>query len=213
MSDIDIEHRVPRPHHRAELRAVEEVADGAYEPAGPEDWIRDSFDVHPGDHPASFFLGKEFLLWLWWMSEKSYGAVEVDAIGPVEFWIDDRIQFRTEGDQPQVSDLKGGQPTATAEARSALIAGKTVETATIGVRVGEREYTFALKGETLELAGLKVPGEVKDGLDERIYERMFLLDEIVAILDGLFFVFAEERLHPDFRDRTLGPIREWIAKP
>jgi len=203
----------PPPASRAEVQDVVEQAEGAYVPSGPADWIRDSLDQHPGDHPASWFLGKEFLLWLWWKSETAYGAIEVAPMGAIEFWIDDRIQFRTEGDQPQVSDLKGGQPTATAEARSALIAGKTVETATIGVRVGEREYTFALKGETLELAGLKVPGEVKDGLDERIYERMFLLDEIVAILDGLFFVFAEERLHPDFRDRTLGPIREWIAKP
>ena len=211
MSDIDIEHRVPRPHHRAELRAVEEVADGAYEPAGPEDWIRDSFDVHPGDHPASFFLGKEFLLWLWWMSEKSYGAVEVDAIGPVEFWIDDRIQFRTEGDQPQISDLKGGQPSATQEARSAIQAGKIVESARIGMRVGEREYVLALKGETLELAGLKLPTEVQDGLDERIYERMFLLDEVQGILDALFYRFVDLRLDPEWQRQTLEPMKEWVA--
>jgi len=181
-------------------------------PSGPSDWINNSLDQHPGDHPASWFLGKEFLLWLWWKSETAYGAIEVAPMGAIEFWIDDRIQFGTEGDQPQLSDLKGGQPTATAEARSALRAGKTVETANVGVRIGEREYTLALKGETLELAGLKVPGEVKDGLDERIYERMFLLDEITAILDVLFFRFTEERLDQDFRTKTLQPIREWIAK-
>ena len=28
----------------------------------PEDWISTSLDLHPADHPASFFLGKEFLL-------------------------------------------------------------------------------------------------------------------------------------------------------
>ena len=168
-------------------------------------------DLHPGDHPASFFLGKEFLLWLWWTSETAYGSMELPGVGPVELWIDDRLQFRTEGDKPQVSDLKGGQPSATAEARSALQAGKIVETARVGVRVGEREYSFSIKGETLELSGLKVPGTVEDGLDERIYERMFLLDEIVGILDGLFLRFVDVRLDPEFARSTLGPMREWVS--
>ena len=207
----EIEHRGPPVDPRSVLLSPEESAEGTYEPSAPEDWINDSFDVHPGDHPASFFLGKEFLLWLWWKSERAHGAVELEGVGTVEFWIDDRIQFRTEGDQPQVSDLKGGQPSATAEARSALQAGKIVETARIGMRVGEREYALSLKGETLEIAGLKLPAEVQDGLDERIYERMFLLDEVVAILDALFFQFIDVRLDPEFARMTLEPIREWVA--
>lgn len=203
----------PEPFESPEPFEAPEPPASAAAPASTESgWINDSLDQHPGDHPASWFLGKEFLLWLWWKSETAYGAIEVPPMGAIEFWIDDRIQFRTEGEQPQISDLKGGQPTATAEARSALRAGKTVETANVGVRLGEREYSMAVKGETLEFAGLKVPGEVKDGLDERIFERMFLLDEITAILDGLFFRFTEERLDPDFRVKTLQPIREWIAK-
>jgi len=184
---------------------------GEYEPPAPQDWIQDSFDVHPGDHPASFFLGKEFLLWMWWKSETQYGAVELDGLGSVEFWIDDRLQFKTEGDQPQVSDLKGGQPSATAEARSALQAGKIIETARIGMRVGEREYSLSIKGETLEVSGLKLPGEVQDGLDERIFERMFLLDEVVGILDALFFRFIDVRLDPEWQRMALEPMREWVA--
>lgn len=208
----DVEHRSPPPDQRAELQSPPEQASGAYVPSAPEDWIRDSFDLHPGDHPASFFMGKEFLLWMWWKSETAYGAVELPDLGPIEFWIDDRLQFRTEGDQPQVSDLKGGQPSATAEARSALVAGKAVETARIGIRAGEREYSLTLKGETLEIAGLKLPAEVNDGLDERIYERMFLLDEATGILDALFLRFSRDRLHPDWVQRTLKPMREWIGE-
>ena len=211
MSDIEIEHRSPPADIRAPLQSPPESAEGAYEPSAPQDWIQDSFDVHPGDHPASYFLGKEFLLWLWWRSETAYGAIEIEGIGPVEFWIDDRIQFKTEGDMPQISDLKGGQPSATVEARSALQAGKIVETARIGLRVGEREYNLSIKGETMEVAGLKLPAEVQDGLDERIFERMFLLDEVVGILDALFFKFVDLRLDPEWQRMTLDPIREWVA--
>lgn len=177
----------------------------------PEDWISGSLDMHPADHPASFFLGKEFLLWLWWRSEKDYGNVPLSGFDPVEFWIDDRIQFKTDGEDPQISDLKGGAPATTDEARTALRSGKVVETARLGLRIRDREYQLSLKGEGLEISGLKVPGEVKDGLDERILERMFLLEEATAILDALFHVFAGERLAGNWNTETVAAIRSWVA--
>ena len=177
----------------------------------PEDWISTRLELHPADHPASFFLGKEFLLWLWWRSARDFGNVELPGFDPVEFWIDDRLQFKTDGEDPQISDLKGGEPATTDEARTALRSGKVVESARIGLRIREREYQLSLKGESLEIAGLKVPGEVKDGLDERILERMFLLEEATAILDALFHVFAEERLAGTWNTETVPAIRAWVA--
>jgi len=163
------------------------------------------------DHPASAFLGKEFLLWLWWRSERDFGTIDLPHYGPVDLWIDDRIQFRTGGDNPQTSDLKGGAPATSAEARMALVSGKTVETARVGMRVKEREFFFSLRSDPVELAGLKVPGEVQDGVDERIYERMFLLEEATGIVDALFFLFCGERLSADWNPQTLPAIRAWVA--
>ncbi|MCP4497307.1 MAG: hypothetical protein GY825_11070, partial [Phycisphaeraceae bacterium] len=71
------------------------------------------FDVNDReliDHPASRFLGREFLIWTWWASEQNFGKLELAPFGEVDFWIDDRIVFRTPGEQPQTSDLKGGAP-------------------------------------------------------------------------------------------------------
>jgi hypothetical protein len=175
------------------------------------DWITESLDLHPVDHPASRFLGKEFLLWLWWRSEKDFGSTELDPFGVVDFWVDDRLQFRTEGDDPQISDLKGGAPATTREAKMALQAGKTVETARLGFRVKEREYHLQVQGEGLELLGIKVPAECDEGVDEQIYERMFLLEEIHGIMDGLFYRFAEQRLGADWYEGTLPRLREWVG--
>jgi hypothetical protein len=163
------------------------------------------------DHPAARFLGREFLLWLWWKSEREFGTMELPHYGRVDLWIDDRLQFRTPGDDPQTSDLKGGAPATTAEARTALLAGKTVEVARIGLRIQEREHALELRGEGLELAGVKVPGEVKDGFDERIFERMFLLEEVTGILDALYAGFCGDRLGPDWDSGVLPEIRTWIA--
>lgn len=174
-------------------------------------WIRDSLDIHPADHPASFFLGKEFILWLWWRSETSYGNLELGEHGRVDFWIDDRLQFKTEGDKPQTSSVQGGHAASSFEARSALLAGKTVESARIGLRLHEREYALVMKGETFEITGLKVPGEVKDGVDEKLYERMFLLEEATDVLDQLFLAFCEERLDPRWGAKIVPEIRQWVA--
>ncbi len=176
-----------------------------------DEWINESLDLHPTDHPASRFLGKEFLLWLWWRSEKDFGTVELGEMGKVDYWIDDRISFRTPGEDPQTSDLKGGAPATTAEAHMALRAGKVVETASLGFRVREREYVLQFKGEGMELSGVKVPSECDEGVDEQIFERMFLLDEITAILDQLFFRFCAQRLEDGWNTQVLPEIRQWVA--
>lgn len=178
-------------------------------PSGPAD--ENSEAPSTRHHPAAAFLGKEFLLWLWWRSESGYGNLELPHYGSVDLWIDDRIQFRTGGDDPQTSDLKGGAPATSAEAKMALVSGKTVETASVGMRVKDREFYFSLRSDPVELAGLKVPGEVNDGVDERIFERMFLLEEATGIVDTLFFLFCEERLSADWNPKTLPSIRSWIA--
>lgn len=178
----------------------------------PLDWIADSLDPHPGEHAASMFLGKEFLLWLWWQSETKFGTIELPEVGRVDFHIDDRLQFKTDDESPQISDFKGGAPATTDEARASLLSGKVIEVARIFLRnEHDREYTLQLNGERLELSGVKVPGEVKDGFEEKLYERMFLLEEVTAILDQLFYRFCADRMHPHWRSKILPDMRAWVG--
>ena len=175
----------------------------------------DEGDVRPSrgalDHPASQFLGREFLLWVWWRSEVDFATAELPHYGTVEFWIDDHIQFRTPGDNPQIADIRGGAPATTIEARTALSTGKTVESFKMGLRVREREYSFALRADSLEITSLKVPADLQDGDDEKIFERMFLVEEITGILDTLFFRFLEQRLTDSWTGEQVPAIRDWIA--
>lgn len=175
----------------------------------------DQGDVAPSrgalDHPAAQFLGREFLLWLWWRSEKDFATADLPHYGPVDFWIDDHIQFRTPGDDPQINDIRGGAPATTIEARTALANGKTVESARIGLRIKEREYSFSLKGEGLELSAVKVPSDARDGIDDRLFERMLLLEELGGIVDTFFFQFMEERVSDGWRSESVPTIRDWIG--
>ena len=175
----------------------------------------DQGDVAPSrgalDHPAAQFLGREFLLWLWWRSEEDFATANLPHYGTVDFWIDDHLQFRTPGDDPQINDIRGGAPATTIEARTALANGKTVESARLGIRIKEREYSFSLKGEGLELTGVKVPADAQDGIDDRVFERMLLLEELEGIIDTFFFQFLEQRLADNWRSERVPAIRSWIA--
>ncbi len=211
----------------AEFEAESEPESAAAEPAPEPESAQVGFygagqlmdavqgDVTPSrgslDHPATQFLGREFLLWLWWRSEEDFAVADLPHYGTVDFWIDDHIQFRTPGDDPQINDIRGGAPATTVEARTALASGKTVESARVGLRIKEREYSFSIKAEGLELTGVKVPSDAADGIDDRLFERMLLVEELGGIVDTFFFRFLEQRVTDTWRSKQVPAIRAWIA--
>ena len=166
----------------------------------------------PLEHAADTFMGQEFLIWLWWKSEEGYANIDLPPFGAVDFWIDDRIRFRTTDDNPQISDIKGGAPATTAEARTAIAAGKTVESARLGLRVKSREFSLEFRGEGLQMGGLRVPAECREPGEEQLYERMFLLEEAWGIVDAMFSRFCEDRLEPHWNDGVLPSIRRWVTR-
>ena len=166
----------------------------------------------PQEHAADTFMGREFLIWLWWKSEEGYSNMELPHYGSVDFWIDDRICFRTSDDNPQVSDIKGGAPATSDEARSALAAGKTIESARLGLRVKDREFALEFRGEGLQMGGLKVPAQCKEPGEEQLYERMFLMEEAWGMIDALFARFCEDRLDGQWNDAVLPTIRQWAVR-
>lgn len=201
------------------------LADRAEAPDGPEEdespFLEEGeapaaaggdIDIEPDEHPANRYLGREFLAWIWFRVERDFGRIALPRVGTVDFWVDDRLVMRGRGDDPQTATFRGGAPSSTDEARAALRAGKSPEEARLGLRLGDREYVLSLRGETLDLSGLKVPQVVKKGeVEALVYERMFLFEEATAILADLYGAFIEERLDPAW-GRSIRPrILAWMA--
>lgn len=162
------------------------------------------------EHPANRFLGREFLAYLWHQAEEGFGHVDLP-VGPVDFWIDDRLVMRAPGEDAQTVGFKGGAPANAREARMALGQGKAPEEARLGLRVGEREYTFTLKGGAFTVSGLKLPQVVKKGdVEAVLYERAYLLDEAQAALGGLLGQFMALRLSPGWT-AVRARIRDWMG--
>lgn len=156
----------------------------------------------------------EFFLWLWYVSEVDRGLVDLGGeVGEVQFWVDDRLSFRTPGEDKATAVLTGERPTEAPEARAALGGGKVLRDLKMVLRREDREYTVTLKGgPRLSIAGARLPAQVKTGDPaEILYDRMFLYEELHFFVAALFRRFAEERTAPRWQAETLPGLRRWVA--
>lgn len=166
--------------------------------------------------PVLPHLAPEFYTWLWWRSDQSGGAFEVgsgddgQAVGRIELWVDDRLAFRIPGDKKVSAVLTGDNPAESLEAKAALFGGKVLHELRLRIKREDREFAVTLKGPEMHLTRVSLPQQLQDSEEEAIYDRLFLYDELVFIVEGLFRDFTNARLSPTWADETAPAIRAWV---
>ena len=171
------------------------------------------------------FIGREFLTWLWYLSESNEDFFEVKNPDETETyriscWIDDRVTLSSLSSKAHVHNLRGGEPSQSAEAAAALKTGKTVKDLKLGLHIeGFGETTFSLSAE--DLSPRSITWLESDDLDRQdIIESESLqlavqLERAAAIshiLDGLFRRFMLEFLQKDQPEELRTIMRKWIEK-
>ena len=158
------------------------------------------------------FLGPEFLSWLWYRTENQGPAFSVEGVeGALEIWFDDRLIVGSTLVNAQENHFKGGHPTTSLEARSALRLGKLATEARLRIVHGSREWSFILKGADLSLNGVKIPSVLSKDDEERLYERLYLLEELDRMVFGVFGQFLRLRGLDDWGRVELPAIRAWVG--
>ena len=158
------------------------------------------------------FLGPELLTWLWFRSERQDGLFNLEGdIGPFELLFDDKLVVSSLAVDAQENFFKGGHPTSSIEARTALRVGKLASQAKLRMIKGPQEWSFVLKAEDLSATSIKIPAVLSREDDDRFYERMLLLEALDEVLKGLYAEFLRIRLSPDWVSRELPAMREWVA--
>jgi hypothetical protein len=153
------------------------------------------------------FLGREFLVFLWFESELFDGQVPVDGFGPCELRLEGFITLSCDKEQAR---LKGAAPSGEPEAHQALRQGKLPVQARLRVTAGELEYAFAFNADTLGIASVKIPAVAKDDGDEQFYERMYLVEDLESLLGALYAKFIAVRLSTAWDEQVLPAIRAWV---
>ncbi|MCB9787736.1 MAG: hypothetical protein H6744_13720 [Deltaproteobacteria bacterium] len=156
------------------------------------------------------FLGREFLTWLWFRSERQEGLFSLDDERTIEVWFDARLTLEALGDIKEQNVIKSESPTETEEARASLQTGKQVKEARLRVVFDQKQWTATIKADDLSLHGLKIPAVLSREEDDQVYERFDLLEEIEDLIDALFRLFRVIRLDDDAWRAEVADIREWV---
>ena len=174
-----------------------------------------------------YFLGPEFLTWLWIISEINgnllnikprAGVAQAPSFpGAIELWFESRLTLESGegGDKKSVTCQAPGAEWA--EAHTALRRGKKLTKGRLKIRTEEKEWGLSLSGDTLVPQAVKFPKTFTEGEEEddteigQFMERVALLNELVAIVEALFHQFLEIRLSPDWELSELPRLNKWLA--
>lgn len=154
------------------------------------------------------FMGREFIVWLWFESEMQETNLRPTGVDPCAIWLEAQITLVLEKEE---SRLKGAIPASSPEAKEALRQGKLPREAKMRMVRGDREFVWTLKADSLGLSGLKLPTQLKktDEKHEVFYERMMLLEDLDATLAALYTDFVHLRLSDAWDDEIELMMQNW----
>lgn len=172
-----------------------------------------------------FFLGQEFLTWLWIYSEINGNFLHLKPQGDIELWFESRLHLESGegGDKKSVTCQvpSAGRAEVSydwAEALTALRRGKKLTRGRLKISTENKEWSLSLSADTLTPQGVKFPKTFASGEEEedtdtgRFLERVALLNELTAIIESLFKQFLEIRLSPDWEMVELPRLNKWLAE-
>jgi hypothetical protein len=183
------------------------------------------------------FVGREFMLWLWFESEVFEGTLTTAEHGSFGMWIEKSLSLSA---GKETTRIKGAYPAGSREAKEALLRGKLPETCGLHVSLRDQETSFTLKAEQLAITGLRLPtvlgnaedeapklldepgppqrkskkkpksDDASDEAHEAFYERMHLTREVEALLEALYRDFLALRLGPAWESVVVPALTTWV---
>jgi hypothetical protein len=157
------------------------------------------------------FLGREFLVWLWFESELFEQKFAIEGFGECELWLEKSLVLEslTEAGKERAT-LSGVAPSGGPEAREALRQGKMPVKAKLAMKRDEQDFALALDADGLSLSGVKVPALLKGEGDEPFHERITLIEELEGAIETLYREFLVARLQPGWDKAVVPAIRAWM---
>lgn len=151
------------------------------------------------------FLGREFLVWLWWLS-----ASDEPRIGDVEVCLHSALTLeRGGGSEAERTAMRGADPSSSREAKDALRDGKLPKSAKLHLTRNEAQWSFVLHADTMLITGLKIPALLVDKDDDGFSERDQLTAQVEEIVDDAFARFIDLRTSERW-DAAAASIRAWV---
>ena len=160
---------------------------------------------------STSYLGREFLTWLWFLSDLQEGLISLGEDRPaIELFLTDRIVLSGSGQSAERVAIRTEDPSLSIEARTALRQGKKVEKATLRIISGQREWTVTIDGESLAVSSVKIPALLTRENDEKFHERLALIDQLDSMLLTLFEKFLSTRTDSSQWPNVATQMKDWV---
>jgi len=159
------------------------------------------------------FLGREFLIWLWFKTETDEGVFDLGESGKAELWFDGRMILQAEHDLGvETITFMGNQPQMK-EARFALSEKKDLTQAKIRLSIGDNLWSFILDSTWMNFKSFKTPKVMQDKEEDPdgiFYEKMFLIEQAITAMDLIFCTFIRLRISPEWETNERPALVKWI---
>ena len=189
------------------VRAFEDCQPSHFAPA-PMSGADDGSAVFPGEDRS--FLGREFLAWVWFRTERREGLFELPNGEGVTVAIDRAMHLVCSYDLTGTDTIRCDVPGSSPEARAALQIGKVPTKMGLLIGSAAQEWALTLDGPGLGVSGLRLEKPEEDDPRAQLGERFGQICGFGMVLDGLFEVFLRERLQDEWRQASAAMSR-WAA--
>ncbi len=161
------------------------------------------------------FLGHEFLTWLWFMIETGPENLKTTGGEVVVLEIGDRIVLENSRREAVETITIKGSESELEEGRIAVKRGAVVTELNLRLHHHKLLWIFDIKGESLDLSGLKLPEtdlpEADNQREARVLDRMELCETVLDLMQHLYKTFVALRIKGDWTGKTVPQIKKWIT--
>jgi hypothetical protein len=158
------------------------------------------------------FLGNEYLLWLWFLTDRDSDTLAVGDGSEVTLMPARTLTLEDPRGVTGTGTIASEGPTRLPEARRAVQAGKLPRKMGMTLVRHDQQYELTLHAETLAVGSCKMPDLPEDVTAARakLEERATQIRELVETLDLLYARFLTARLSADWAGE-LERVRRWLA--
>jgi len=161
------------------------------------------------------FMGNEFLTWLWYVVDNEPGLFGRLLDEPASVEIGNRMVLENRFNEKVETITIKGDDAGLEEALLALQKGALVAELHLVFRQGEQQWQFNLKGESLNVSGVKTPetaaAETPEDMEGWVLEKIYLFEKVTALVENSFAEFARLRTGTEWEQHWHPQLIRWIA--
>ena len=160
------------------------------------------------------FLGDEFLTWTWYLVETKPDVFRSADPDCTTLEIGNRVVLENRRSKSVERISIRGDEAGLEEGKLALKKGALVTELSLVLKTGEHQWSFSIKGESLNVSSLKTPGpsqpQSQEEMEIFLIDRAGQLNKILLFVQNLYKIFIQARVANSWISKEVPLISKWI---